>query len=238
MGIPGGRVGRASVAVACWVVSCSSGGDGDGSGAGLESSVPNLIGGGDTEQLRCDDERPDAADAYRAFYEELQTLYCERQFECCSAQERGAAAEDTREECLARVGYVIRGLSSSNEDGLLCGRVQFQADAAAGCLDEIRGATCDEVKDLPNCVGDGGYLLLRGTSSVGGLCEDADSLDCAGGYCDTDREVYGAGRCASLKPDGESCYFDSECESRNCLGSENACVPPSDFLPDVFCRRN
>jgi hypothetical protein len=40
------------------------------------------------------------------------------------------------------------------EDDIACGRVHFLADLAATCLDELRNANCEDLKQLPDCAVD------------------------------------------------------------------------------------
>jgi hypothetical protein len=56
--------------------------------------------------------------------------------------------------------------------------VRFRADLAAACLAEIRNASCEEAKRLPDCVTDATFanethLLLEPASPTGSVCEYA-----------------------------------------------------------------
>jgi hypothetical protein len=187
--------------------------------------------------LRCPNPQPNATDEYVEFYEQVQTLYCERQWECCQPEERPLAG-DSLEECLADVGKIIPDTSFDDEDSMRCGRIVFLKDKAAACLEQLRTGSCADLRTLPNCVEDRNgpktrRLFFEATSPPGEACE-SDSLDCAGGYCDTGMALSGRGKCAPWKPEGASCYGDQECSGNLCEGGTTC---GSISIEDAFCSR-
>jgi hypothetical protein len=236
---------------ACLLHACSgddgpapSMGTSGSSGRPDQVSLPNAPASRSSEEpLPCPDPHPEAESMYRQFYEELQTLYCRRQFECCTEEERGGLGglgEDTQEECLQEVGEYIPDLDDTDVSSMECGRILFRADLAATCLAELRNGTCSDLDQLPNCVQvrtapETERVLWEPRSQPGAACEGY-SLDCAGGYCETPSVVeQGIGQCAPWKSNGAACDSDLQCKGALCAGGDTCETIFS--IDDPFCRR-
>lgn len=190
-----------------------------------------------TTALRCPNPQPNATDDYVGFIKQLQTLYCQRQWECCQPNERPLAG-DSLEDCLAQVGRIIPDSSSDDEDSMRCGRIVFRSDKAEACLAQLRTGSCADVRSSPNCLEDRNgpetaRVLWQATSQTGEACESY-GLDCANGYCDTGTELDGRGKCAPWKPADASCKWDKECTGGLCSGGKS-CGHIS--VDDNFCSR-
>lgn len=191
-------------------------------------------------ELACDQAAADQLTQFQQFSVDLQTLYCQRQYECCSADERlpSPFSEDTLEFCVATAGN-LNADPFVGEDNIACGRVHFRADLAASCLDEIRNATCEDVKQLPDCVVDQTvanetHWLLEPASPAGSVCEYG-SETCIGGYCDTGGTIGGYGQCVPYKVQGDACVEDYECEGGSC--GDEGCSTRSGIGEVTFCWR-
>jgi hypothetical protein len=206
--------------------------------SGLEPTRPS--GQGEPE-LACDQSAADQLTQFREFSVELQTLYCQRQYECCSADERFVSplyGEDTLESCVEAADN-LNADPFVGEDNIACGRVHFRADLAAACLAEIRAANCEDVKQLPDCVVDETganeiHLLLEPASPVGSVCEYG-SATCIGGYCDTGGMLYSPGKCAPYKAENDACVEGFECEGGGC--GEKRCTSQGGIGGLSFCER-
>jgi hypothetical protein len=220
-------------------------GNGGGRAAPVESTSglePTRPSGQGEPELACDQSAADQLTQFREFSVELQTLYCQRQYECCSADERFVSplyGEDTLESCVEAADN-LNADPFVGEDNIACGRVHFRADLAAACLAEIRAANCEDVKQLPDCVVDETganeiHLLLEPASPVGSVCEYG-SATCIGGYCDTGGELYSPGKCATYKVANDACVEDYECLRGDC-DDEDGCSSRSGLGEISFCRR-
>jgi len=221
-----------------------SAGNGGGRAAPMQSASglqPTVPAGRDEPELACDPSAQGQLTQFRQFSVELKTLYCERQYECCSAEERIASpfGEDTLESCLEATNN-LNVDPFVGEDNIECGRVRFRPDLAAACLAEIRAAGCEEVKRLPDCVTDATFanethLLLEPASPVGSVCEYG-SETCIGGYCDTGGMLVEFGKCATYKAPGEACVDGDECEGGGC-SDDNGCYRSGGIGELRFCAR-
>jgi hypothetical protein len=194
---------------------------------------------GEPEQA-CDQSAAEQLTQFQQFSVDLRTLYCERQYECCSADERlpPPFGEDTLDFCLATVSS-LNADPFVGEENIACGRVHFRADLAAACLDEIRGASCEDVKQLPDCVVDQTvanetHFLLEPASPAGSVCEYG-SETCIGGYCDTGGMLVSYGQCMPYKVQNDACVEDYECQGGGC--GEDGCSTRSGIGDLTFCWR-
>jgi hypothetical protein len=217
-----------------------------GNGAGRAAPVESTFGlepnGRGEPELACDESAADQLTQFRQFSVELQTLYCERQYECCTADERLVSplyGEDTLESCVEAADN-LNADPFVGEDNIACGRVHFRADLAAACLAKIRSASCEEAKRLPDCVTDASsanekHLLLEPASPTGSVCEYG-SVTCIGGYCDTGGMLYSPGQCAPYKVNDDACVDDHECQGGRCY-DEEGCGSTSGIGELSFCAR-
>lgn len=205
------------------------------------TSSLNPIGGASTgsssSALRCSNPQPNAVAEYKDFIEQLQTLLCQRQWECCQPNERPLAGTSL-DDCLSDVGRIIPDSSYDDEDSMRCGRILFQRDKADACLAQLRTGSCGDLRGTSDCLKDQAgpetaRLLWQATSQTGEACESY-GLDCANGYCDTGTELSGRGKCAPWKPADASCYADKECERGLCRGGKTC---GQGGLEEFFCSR-
>jgi hypothetical protein len=213
------------------------------SSSSAESETSSLIPGASSSSgsngaaLRCSNRQPTASDDYEAVIKEIQTLYCQRQWECCQPNERPLAG-DSLQDCLDDVGRAIPDSNSDDEDSMRCGRILFLRDKADACLEQLRSGTCADVRNSKNCLEDRNgpetaRVLWQATSQTGEACESY-GLDCADGYCDTGTELTGRGKCAPWKSADTSCKWDKECVGGLCAGGKT-CGHIS--VDDNFCSR-
>jgi len=234
----------AAIVAAYVFAGCGSDDKDDGSSSspssaqsGTSSLNPGASAGSNSSALRCSNPQPKALDDYEDFIKQVQTLYCQRQWECCQPNERPLAG-DSLEDCLADVGRIIPDSSPDDEDSMRCGRVLFRRDKADACLAQLRTGSCSDVRNSPNCLEDRdgpetARVVWQATSQTGEACE-AYGLDCADGYCDVGRQLSGRGKCAPWKAEGASCYADDECLGGLCSGG-TTCSHIS--IDDNFCSR-
>jgi hypothetical protein len=140
---------------------------------------------------------------------------CEKLYTCCSETERTAnpVIGGDVSSCQTTVGLYFGEVVSDLQRSVSGGRTAYHADRMAGCLDQIRAQSCDEVK-----MGSLGLSLLCNDSfepkvARGGDC--SGSSDCIDGWCDGAAGP-ALGKCAEKKADGADCVGGDECTAGGC----------------------
>jgi hypothetical protein len=150
---------------------------------------------------------------------ELITLHCERVYACCEDEglcelvsalplrepypDAQACIEGLRER-------VPEGIFQQEKGLIAAGTLEYQGDAAAACLDMLRGVSCSEFLEMPpvwpqpGCQG-----VFTGKVPLGGACGRSDECATEGSYCDW-MEATG-GTCKPLPGEGESCTLAGLC---------------------------
>ena len=145
--------------------------------------------------------------------------YCALEFRCCTAAERQSDklgvfssptfdrwAPSTEDECVGLVADICRGSVAEQNESLQNERIQYDADEAQSCLDELHDAVdgCDP-KDFFKK--DGSYivqLVASGSPGIlGSACEDAVQGDV---------------------DDGDTCFADYECKRGFCVVQDNGTI--------------
>ncbi len=150
---------------------------------------------------------------------EQAKVYCQLQFDCCTATERtedplgifsGPAvsrwAPSTIDECVGIVSDICRGEVEQQNESLADERVKYDSDEAASCLDDLHKAADDcSLKDFLKA--DGSYLtslVQNGQPGIfGAACEDTIK-----GEVD----------------DGDTCFAQYECKRGFCSPRQNGDV--------------
>lgn len=95
--------------------------------------------------------------------------------------------------------------------------VEYQAGAAARCLDGILGAACDAD---PEAECDDVFV---GTLPEGATC--AQDLQCLDGFCALDEGC--SGTCTALRSEGGECASSDQCGSGLACGADDTCAQPA-----------
>lgn len=183
---------------------------------------------------------------------------CAKMVECCTTEELmaellGASNEG---ECREVYAGIIGGLLvPALEDSVNAGRMTYDGEAMAACLDTLAGISCAELRSaVRSGIGDSCEDPFIGHVATGGVC--AGDPDCTSGFCNGDsidfdgNITYGAcadvpaigqpcvdGDCPGLRcdrqtttcaaklADGETCTFDDDCASDECVdgGTGSTC---------------
>ncbi len=163
------------------------------------------------------------------FIATARRTYCEVPQTCPNAATlsalRAVGRYATVDECLASAEVTYSEIYRIAE-GVAAGRIAYNADDAAKCLEDSAQAMCDGrwgrvLGGIPSCAG-----ILSGTVAPGQTC--ASFWECDGGYCDTQQPcatrtcvsygtTCGAGECDT---DTEYCERPAEvCRPRKAAGS-------------------
>jgi hypothetical protein len=156
---------------------------------------------------------------------DVRAALCEKIYTCCSASERmtNPTIGTDRRSCQDALDGEASILLADIGQSVSQGRVIYHADKMATCLEDIKAASCDAVK---NPAGDLSITemcdeVFEPRVPVGGAC--SDYWDCAGGWCIGDQGGL-KDMCVPLKSAGEECDEDPECGTGTCY--LRACTGP------------
>jgi hypothetical protein len=174
---------------------------------------------------------------------ELGAVYCEKAYDCCTAEERAGdfllGGSASQGECADVFGVFAALAVAQIVDAENAGRLRYDPEAAGECFEQAKAASCTEYKDLENSEACSfGIIPLV---PEGGGC--TDNNECITGRCvgeDDGAEPPVLGACNAARGEGATCDTDSDCDSERCqyvdgestcaakLGAGSACSGASD----------
>ncbi len=160
------------------------------------------------------DEGSSSGVALEQLPSQLAPIYCSHMFDCCTESERSAdffGSYENQKDCTDAFTVLFALAVGETVDGENAGRLRYDPDAAADCLEQMRGASCADYKQLGES--DSCSLGITPLVPEGGACDDNNQ--CMKGRCvGEDDDVDGT--CETSRGEGATCDTDSDCDTGRC----------------------
>jgi hypothetical protein len=153
------------------------------------------------------------------FPKEFGALYCEKAFDCCSAEERSGdlflASAESPGECATTFGALAALAVAQIVDAENAGRLRYDPEVAGECFAEAKSTSCAEYSEME--ASESCSFGIIPLVPEGGAC--GGNNECITGRCvgeDDNAEPPVLGTCNASRGEGAACEDPSDCDTGRC----------------------